>query len=46
MDGQGGNVPRADAKKNPLPGLRSISYLGIDDGTQMAYTWDGDRNRL
>ena len=41
-----GDVPRAAEKTDPLPGLRSRVYHGIDDGTHMEYKWDGGINRL
>ena len=43
---RGGNVPQAAENTDPLPRLRSITYHGIDDGTQTVDTWDGAWNLL
>ena len=38
---QGGNVPLAVGKTDPLPILWSITYCGINDSTQTKYVWEG-----
>ena len=46
MNGQGGDILQASEKMDTLPGLRSRSYCGINDLTQMVYAWDRARNGL
>ena len=44
--GQGGKVPQAADKTDPLPKLWSRNSRGLNDGAYMADAWDGDLNRL
>ena len=46
MHMEGGTLPQAAEKTDPLPRLRSGTYHGFDDVTKTAYAWDGDRNLL
>ena len=40
MHGQGGNVPQAAEKTDPLPGIQSRTYRRLNDGALISNAWD------